>query len=245
MNKFLFRGIMLSALLFQTVTLSCSQKGEANPIFSQSSKSALSHARLDYEYRSLVIKLNLAKTKQPYLVLDFRWNKVTIMLGGTAIWDTPMNYVSLNPGKLESFSKRFLGTQNQFVRRLQEKFLYSAEEKIPDSILTVVANALEMDPDLLQRDLPRKFRLQWKGTLILEVQTDITGSPKAVLKNLFADIQRKVLHPMENTTIVISMPPEDALTLYRAASKGMNTLIIPPAADSAFAANLPRQSQDY
>jgi hypothetical protein len=233
----LARGIFLLFLISATALFSCSQSSGGIGIASTDARSATSRATLEHEYRQYIIRINLAKTRQPYLVLDFPAERISIMMDGAVIWDSPLRYTRSNPQRIESFCKKFLGSQDQFVRRLQGKYLYAAGEKIPDSILIVVANALEMDPALLQRELPRKFRLQWKGSLLLEVRADIKGSPKAVLKNLFADVQRRLLYPLGNSSIVVSMAPEAALTLYRAASRGMYTLIIPPEANAAYAGN--------
>ena len=114
------------------------------------------------------------------------------------------------------------------VRPLTAKFLFAAREKTPDSILAIVGDVVKADPQLLQRELPAKFRLMWGCCLTLEVRTDIEGKSRSPLKVALAKFRHTLTLPFGQTMISVQMSGEDALTLYRVARPGLPTLLYLP-----------------
>ena len=94
--------------------------------------------------------------------------------------------------------------------------------------MAIVGEAIRVDPELLQRALPERFQLLWGNGLILEIRTDISGKPISKLQNAIVQIKQALSMPFGETTIVLKIEASEALTLYRAANRGMATLIYPP-----------------
>ncbi len=185
------------------------------------------------EYKLLRTELKLAEEDKPYFVLDFRGHKLELKLKGADVWDYPLEIPAIDSEQLERFVFYFRGDNGKLVRPLLEKHLFAAQDQTPDSILAVISEATKFDPELLQRELPARFQLHWQPGLVLDVITDIKGEPKSRLANTFMGIKHTLTHPFGLTSIVIHMPSERALTLYRAAIPGLPTLIVPPMTEGA------------
>ena len=181
----------------------------------------------ELEYRQIQAELNLARTVKPYLVLDFRKREIEIRLKGADVWNNPMETVDGDYGVLVDFSKRFQGNEQLLVRPVTENQLFASSEKTPDSILAIVGKAVNVNPELMQRKVPQRFRILWNHNLIIEVRTDVAGKPGSRLKNTLAEVRRALQLPFGEAYLVIKMDPDRAVTLYRASEPGMPTLIIP------------------
>jgi hypothetical protein len=181
----------------------------------------------ELEYERIQAELKLARAEKPYLVLDFRKREITIRLKGIEVWDYPMETVDKNYDELADFSKRFQGDDRQLVRTVSGEHLFSASGKTPDSILAIVGRAVNIDPKLLQRQVPQRFQILWANNLILEIRTDIAGKPTSRIKNTIAEVTRALKLPFGEARLVLKMDPERALTLYRASGPGLPTLIVP------------------
>lgn len=185
------------------------------------------------EYRLLRTELKLAEEETPYFLLNFRGHELQLKLKGAVVWEYPLEIPAIDSDQLERFVFHFRGDNGKLVRPLLEKHLYAAQEQTPDSILAIISEATKFDPELLQRDLPARFQMHWQPGLVLDVITDIEGEPKSRLANTFMGIKHTLTHPFGLTSIVIHMPNEKALTLYRAALPGLPTLIVPPSSEGA------------
>jgi hypothetical protein len=179
------------------------------------------------EYEQIRAELKLARAEKPYLVLDFSQKQITIKLKGTEVWSYPMEAVDKDDGDLSNFSNRFLGNDRRFVRLVSGEHLFAASRKTPDSILAIVGKAVNVDPKLMQRQVPERFQILWGNNLILEIRTDITGKPTSRIKNTLAEVSRALKLPLGEAYLVLKMDPDRALTLYRASQPGLPTLIIP------------------
>lgn len=181
----------------------------------------------EVEYKFLQAELRLAKLEKPYLVIDARNMKLMLKLKGAVVWSYNLEMEESGSDGLDAFVNRFRGSHDRFIRLLSGKHLFAATEKTPDSILAIVGEAVNVDPELLQRDVPEKFQLLWGGGLILEVRTDIVGKPTSRLKNTFVDFRSVLQKPFGESHLVIKMSPDEALTLYRVSRSGLPTLIFP------------------
>jgi len=112
------------------------------------------------------------------------------------------------------------------ARRVKEKHLFVTTDKTPDSILTIVGQAVGVEPALLQRDIPGRFEIVWEGDLVLDVRTDVAGQPVSKFRNFMIDVKRTIISPVKTIPkIEVKISPDDALTLYRAVDPGMYTLL--------------------
>ncbi len=179
------------------------------------------------EYRMLQMEIKLAKMGEPYLVLDMKEHRLQLRLKDAVLWSYPMNFASEDSSKVLEFMERFQGKKERLVRRLVGKHLFSASEKTPDSVLAIVGEVVRVDPSQLQRDVPHRFQLLWGDGLILEIQTDATGKTVSLFQNAIIELRQAIAQPFGEVSIVLKIDPTEALTLYRAVTPGMATLIEP------------------
>jgi hypothetical protein len=178
------------------------------------------------EYEFLQAETRLANTVKPYIVFDFQRKAIEIRLKGAIVWNYPLEIID-NSGDLESFAQNFRGEENKIIRPLLEKHLFAFSDKTPDSILVIVGQAVNVDPELLQREIPERFQLLWDKDLVLEVRTNVAGKPISRFKNTLLEVRRLMQKPFGGAFIVIKMDPEKATTLYRASQPGIPTMVYP------------------
>jgi type II secretory pathway component PulC len=181
--------------------------------------------RAELQYRLIQTELLLAKTSQPYLVIDLDKNRLELKLKGAVVWNQPIQLLETDSQEVRDFAQRFEGENKELVRPLSDKFLFTAKNKTPDSVLTIISDAVKAKPELMQRDVPERFQLFWDSNLILEVRTEISGKPKEKLKGTIVKLRHTIERPFGESHITIKMSPEAALTLYRAAHPGLPTFI--------------------
>jgi hypothetical protein len=220
-------------LTVATAMMSCGRKQDERPDVTADAGKGKSktwnRADAEAEYRLIQSELNLIKTGKPYLVLDFGRNRLMLKLKGALVWSYPMVFAEGDADEVAGFRKRFQGDGGQLVRTLTGKHLFAAKEQTSDSLLAIVGSAVRVDPNTLQRELPERFQFHWGDELVLEVQTDIAGTPVSRFHNAMVEIGRVLYHPFGGTVLVVKIKPEEGLTLYRATPIGMPTLIYPPA----------------
>nr|MBN2277872.1 hypothetical protein [candidate division Zixibacteria bacterium] len=184
-------------------------------------------AEANLEYRYLQSERRLAETDQLYMVLDMRHKKLLLKLQGAVVWDYPMVFLEEDSSAVQAFIDRFLGDNSRMMRAIYDRHLYEAAEQTPDSILELVSEAVGVKPELLQRDLPKRFQIDWRNNITLEVHTDIEGAPVSRIRNALAEMRRILQMPFGEAVIIIKIEPEKAITLYRAAAPGLPALIYP------------------
>lgn len=182
----------------------------------------------DLEYQLLQCEMRLANTEKLYVVINFAQRELRLKLKGAVVWDYPMDIVEEDSDEVREFIKRFQDKNELLVRPVAGKYLFSAQEKNPDSVLTIVSQALKVNKDLLHRDVPERFQIRWTGNLILDIHTEISGEPKSILKNTIVRIGQALQRPFGEVRIIMNMDADHALTLYNAVSEGIPTLVYPP-----------------
>jgi hypothetical protein len=218
----LFLGILLGGMSFFV----CKKSSSKN---TSSSHPAATGDRLgsELEYRLIQAELLLVKSDQPYLVINLDRNELELKLKGVVVWNQPIQLIQTATQDVNDFARNFEGEEKDLVRPLMDKFLFTAKNKTPDSVLTIISDAVRAKPELMQRDVPERFQLRWNTNLILEVRTEIIGTPKEKLKSTMLEIRHAIQRPFGEAHIIIKMSPEAALTLYRLAQPGLSTLIYP------------------
>jgi hypothetical protein len=222
--------ISLTLLLVAIAALwsSCGKKeSERKPSSEAGSSKKWDREKAELEYRLIQAETRLAETEKPYLVIDMKNMELDIRLKGAKVWSYPMQVDEGNLEQTDEFIRRFRGNHNRLIRPLTEKHLFAASEKTPDSILAIVGEVVNVDPELLQREVPQRFMISWSPSLSLEVRTDVTGKPTSRFQNTFIEFRQALTLPFGASRIVIKMDSDAALTLYRVSRPGLPTLIYP------------------
>jgi hypothetical protein len=215
-----FVGVLTCSLL-----LSCARSKETDA--SSPKEQKWDQAQAETEYKTLQAELKLAKTNQPYLVLDFKRNQLELRLQGTIVWNYTLTLEQTGVSELRQFSERFLGSERRAVRPILYKYLFASSSRTSDSILAIVSEATTFPPQLLQRTIPERFQLKWSDDVVLDIRTDIIGKPESKWKNTIVDVRRAIARPLGDAYVTVKMPKDNAITLYRAAVIGLPTLIYP------------------
>jgi hypothetical protein len=215
-------------VLVCAVVLTCQKKHPKQTSLPESGNNKGERQRTELEYRLLQAELALVKSDSLYLVLNLKQNELQLKLKGVVVWNSPVNFIETDSQEPEKFAKRFQGEKELLIRPISYKYLFTAQNRTPDSILVIISDAVKAKPELMQRDVPGRFQLLWGYGLILEVRTDIKGIPKSKLKGTIMEIREVLRRPFGETRIVVKMDPDAALTLYRAAHPGLPTLLYPP-----------------
>lgn len=191
-----------------------------------SAKSKWNREKAEKEYRLIQTELWLANTGQAYLVLDFLAHKLEIRLRATTVWDAPMTFAEPDSEVALEFAEKFARQGSSPARTITRTHLYEATTKVPDSVLAIVAKAVNVTPDKLRRELPERFRIGWGEGLFLEIVTDIEGKPVNALLNSLENIRGIVSRPFGSTGVVLRLDATKAMTLYGACKPGVITLVI-------------------
>jgi hypothetical protein len=202
--------------------VSCGNKADGTPGTATAGVSASD------EYAATQVELRLAQTEKPYLDINLADKELWLKLKGAVVWSCPLNLSQNDADAIRAFVRKFQGSERRYVRPVVEKHLFSSKEKTPDSVLKIVGEVVKVDPDLLQREIPARFQLVWDDGLILEVRTDVKGKENTSFKNTLINLSQTLQKPFGEVTLVISMTPDEAMTLYRIAGPGFPTMIHPP-----------------
>ncbi len=187
-------------------------------------RSGADRLREDGEYRLLQAELQVAQAAKPYLC--FQWEAqpaVQVRVKGAVVASLPMR-VEGDPGDVRRFRERFRGSQRRVLRAVHQKYLYTAKDQTPDSVLTIVGNVLNMEPEVLQRHIPEWFELKWADDLVLEVRADVRGEPMPGVDLKIVRLQQHLRRPFGEARLRVHMASADALTLYRVAGPGVPIL---------------------
>jgi hypothetical protein len=223
-NKLWTLSLALMAFL---LVVGCHKKGDQNEGTQSNENKKWEWSQAEQEYEQIQAELRLARTAKPYLVLDFRKREIEIRLKGTEVWNFPMQTIDGDYGSLVDFSQRFQGKENLLIRPILEKHLFASSGKTSDSILAIVGKAVNVDPQLLQRQVPQRFQILWDNNLIIDIRTDVAGKAESRFKNTIAEVRHALRRPFGESILTLKMDPEQALTLYRASDSGLPTFIIP------------------
>jgi hypothetical protein len=216
---------LVISLAIMVVLFSCRSKSDNDKAVRGEAHWTQQDAEIEYEL--IQAELHLAKAEKPYLVLNAKNNEIEIRLKGAVVWNYPLELAGDEGGRISDFIKHFSDETYKYIRPVTEKHLFAFSNKTPDSILAIIAPAVGVNPELMQREVPERFQLLWGRNLILEVRTDVAGKPISKFKNTIADFRRAIQAPFGESYLVIKMDPEKALTLYRLTEPGLPTLLYP------------------
>ena len=179
-------------------------------------------------YQLVQAELELARSKTPYLIVDFSKKELRLKLKGAVVWNYPIEFAAKDSAEVGSFVKRYREDNPMPLRVVTKKYLFAAQEMTPDSVLKIVAGVLNVTPETLQRDIPARFQIQWGSDLTMDVSTNIEGKPISRFKNTMLDVAQKLNRPFGESVLSIKMQPMAAVTLYHAVDAGTSTIFYPP-----------------
>lgn len=180
------------------------------------------------EYQRIHAELKLADLEKPYFVIDFAGKQLLLKLRGATVWQYPLTFGENDLEEVLDFVDRFQTRESKLIRTITETHLFAAQDKTPDSILAIVSEVTKLKPALLQRNLPERFQLLWGDKVILDIKTDIKGTPTDKFENTIFEVRHAIQTPFGKAHLTVKMDPTKALTLYRVAQPGLPTMVIPP-----------------
>ncbi|MEW5995907.1 MAG: hypothetical protein AB1744_16140, partial [Candidatus Zixiibacteriota bacterium] len=111
----------------------------------------------DYALTVARAELSLAESDQPYLVVDLRTNRLLIKLHGAIARDISMSIRSDSPQV-----RRFIGQFTESAsgwRPISRVHLFEGRPLVNETVLTVVSEATNAEPEQLQRYLPKQMAI--------------------------------------------------------------------------------------
>ena len=219
--------VIFTVALCCAVVTSCARKEAGKTARTEPREKKWDQSEAERRYRLIQAELQLSESTKPYLALDFARKQIELRVQGAVVWNYPLQIEETNADELHDFVKRFMGDEQRLVRPLMFKYLFAAQSKTSDSILAIVSEATKVKTELLQRVIPERFQLLWDEDLILDIRTEVVGVPQSKFKNTLVEIRQALKRPFGTDIIIVKMPKDKALTLYRASDPGMPTLINP------------------
>lgn len=216
-----YRTFVVAGIVLPFLFISCG----SNDNNASTAKPAIPAAT---DYAITQTELALARTEKPYFEIDLADTDLALKMKGTLVWSCPFKLIEGDKGDIKSFAEQFQSDNKRLVRPVVEKYLFTAKEKTPDSVLKIVGQVVNVAPEKLQREIPGRFQLLWSDGLVLEIRSDIQGNSKGDFKTSMVDLSQKIQRPFGEDRLVVQVTPEDAMTLYRIAEPGFPTLIVPP-----------------
>jgi hypothetical protein len=215
------RSILQLTLIIVSLTICAGCGGDGNGASARGWNAA-------NEYQMIQAELKLANMVKPYFVIDFAKKELLVKLRGAVVWVYPLSIPASDNEEVWDFVDRFQGKESNLIRTVSETHLFSAQSKTPDSILSIVSGVTKFKAELLQRELPQRFQLLWGDKVVLDISTDIKGTPTDKLENTMFEVRHAIQTPFGKAQLNIKMDPTKALTLYRVAQPGLPTMVIPP-----------------
>ncbi len=221
-----FKGLLASLVLGVAALLTVCSGNDHVDGPDATAKTNWDREKAEKEYRLVQTELWLANTGQAYLVLDFLTHKLELRLRATTVWEAPMTFAEPDSEAALEFAGEFARRGVSPARTITRTHLFEATTKVPDSILSIVAEAVNVTTDKLRRELPERFRIGWGDGLFLEIVTDIEGQPVNALLNSLENIRSVVSRPFGSTGLVLRLDAAKAMTLYGVCKPGIITLVI-------------------
>jgi len=201
-------------------------------------KEVVSQSTMELLYQTATLEMTLAQSGKPYLVFDIPNRALEIRLKGTILLAIPIKLVENEPGDFDRFVTEF-GSKGMLLRPLAGKYLFESFDQTPDSVLAIVSEVLNVKAELLQREIPERFRIYWNDKLNMDVvsakDSAAVARPKPKqtlqerLQGRFEDMKMEVRYVMRKPfgvrLLVLETTAENALTLYRISNQGLPTLL--------------------
>ncbi len=167
-------------------------------------------------------ELALARTADPYLLLDLSRGRLEVRIGGTLLWEIPFRLEPSDTGRVELFRRRFHAGGDILARPLRRLAATDVRKLYPDSLLAVVSGALRVEPGLIQRRVPGRLLLVWSVGIRLDLRTaDHRGGPADLLE----DARYLLRRPFGAAEVRGWIEPSGAATLHHLLHPGIFVLV--------------------
>ncbi|MBL0060673.1 MAG: hypothetical protein IPP40_04090 [bacterium] len=176
------------------------------------------------EWKLLAAQNELIKSNNTYLVLDNRDQSFTLKLGSAVVWVLKEDSGTAKLNVTSLISK--FEPDTTFLFAISNLRLMEYEPRFPDTLLKIVSEAMDMDPSLLQREIPVAFEIKWRNGPTLLVHSTPENQP-VVIKVPWREKLGKWLDSFkENNAFEVQTNREIALTLYRVLKAGALTMVL-------------------
>lgn len=177
------------------------------------------------EWRILTTQTELVKSNKPYLVLDAAKQLCEIRIGAGVVWtmqeDSGTTKLDVNR-MVQDFQP-----DSVLVYGLSGVRLLKFEPRFPDTLLDIVSTAMDMDPSLLQREIPVMFEITWYNGPTLMVHSKPENQPVEVevpWRERLGMWLAKFKGGAGGYEVQVNR--EIALTLYRVLKNGALTIVL-------------------
>ena len=176
------------------------------------------------EWKLLAAQNELIKSNDAYLVLDNRDQSFTLKLGSAVVWvlKEDSGTAKLNVASLISKFE----PDTAFLFAISNLQLLEYEPRFPDTLLKIVSEAMDMDPSLLQREIPVAFEIKWRNGPTLLVHSTPENQPVVIEVPWREKLGKWLDSFKENNAFEVQTNREIALTLYRVLKDGALTMVV-------------------
>ncbi|MBK6765735.1 MAG: hypothetical protein IPG71_05190 [bacterium] len=176
------------------------------------------------EWRFLATQNELIKSNKPYVVLDAAHQELEIRIGSGVVW-TMHEDSGTKPLDVNQLALDFQ-PDTALVFGLSGLRLLKYEPRFPDSLLEIVSNAMDMDPSLLQREIPVMFEVKWLDGPTLMVHSLPENQPVEIEVPWREKLGLWLQSFSGSSGYEVQCNREVALTLYRVLKNGALTLVL-------------------
>ena len=215
----LFGAFLTSAHAQSNTKKSSKQSNSAEPVSTRSPE------EIREETERLEAELALADSAKPYLVLDLVRRMLVIKLGGAVVWNHPLTLKEDDEKKINDFITSLDNPKQHYVRRIKEKHLFSGKDQTPDSVLSIVGDALKIDKALIQREIPERFQIEFDDGFVMEFRSEVKGTETSKFKNTVLSVKNVFNQLFGEVYLVTTIDSTASMTLYRMAEPGIPLIL--------------------
>ena len=176
------------------------------------------------EWKLLAAQNELIKSNDAYLVLDNRDQSFTLKLGSAVVWVLKEDSGTAKLNVTSLISK--FEPDTAFLFAISNLQLLEYEPRFPDTLLKIVSEAMDMDPSLLQREIPVAFEIKWRNGPTLLVHSTPENQPVVIEVPWREKLGKWLDSFKENNAFEVQTNREIALTLYRVLKSGALTMVL-------------------
>jgi hypothetical protein len=161
-----------------------------------------------------------------HMVIDLEENEFALWYGAWALVSCRFTLASDTSAR-SGFVERWRSPGSPTWRKVERRGVWSGRPAVSDTVISVVSEVSNADPDLIKRVYPDRFRVDLTGGFRFLVLTpDGTTQERGFAESL-SDHAGRLLSfgRMESLTLVVS--PDDAQTLYYALEPGTPIILGP------------------
>lgn len=159
------------------------------------------------------------------LVFDPVKQCLELQISDRIVWEAECSMIDAGGKGAESFSQWLSAGGEIGTTVVEGCHLYTGRGQYSNHELAVVAEEINVRPEMLQRVFPGRFAIVFSGGFVLEVFTGIDATSLSRWNNVFFDIMRFADAPFGERCLQITMDATDALTLYNLARPGLLVVI--------------------